>query len=66
MLELSAPLAREHGVEILCAVAMGQPAQELVRLARTQHADLIVLAHRVGGGQAPLGSVTYTVTHLAP
>jgi nucleotide-binding universal stress UspA family protein len=66
MLELSAPFARERGVEIVCEVAMGQPAQELVRMARALHADLIVLAHRAGGGRAPLGSVSYTVTHVAP
>jgi nucleotide-binding universal stress UspA family protein len=66
MHELSAPFARERGVEIGCEVVMGQPAHELVRIARTRGVELIVLAHREGGGRAPLGSVSYRVGHLAP
>jgi len=66
MHELSAGFTRERGVEIACEIVRGQPAQELVRLARARGVDLIILAHREGGARAPLGSVSYKVGHLAP
>jgi nucleotide-binding universal stress UspA family protein len=55
---------RERGIDIACEIAIGQPARELVRIARTRGADLIVLAHAEGVA-APLGSVSYKVVQQA-
>jgi nucleotide-binding universal stress UspA family protein len=65
MHELTSGFNRERGVEIACEIAVGHPSQEIVRIARKRGADLVVLAHAKGHGQAPLGSVSYKVAHLA-
>jgi len=64
MRELSSWFARERHVDIPCLVAMGDPAREIDRIARERDADLIVLSH--GAPPAPLGSVCYKLTHIAP
>jgi nucleotide-binding universal stress UspA family protein len=63
--EMTSWFTRERGVEIACEIAIGNPAEEIVRIAQEQGADLVVLTHREGDGQAPLGSVSYQVAHLA-
>jgi nucleotide-binding universal stress UspA family protein len=63
--EMTAWFTRERGVEIACEIAIGNPAEEIVRIAREEGVDLVVLTHREGDGQSPLGSVSYTVAHLA-
>ena len=64
MRDLASWFERERHVDILCLVAMGDPARELDRLARERAADLIILSH--GAEPAPLGSVCYRLIHLAP
>jgi nucleotide-binding universal stress UspA family protein len=63
MHELTSDFVRERGVEIACEVAIGPPAQEIVRLAAKRGIDLVVLAH-AEGADAPLGGVSYKVAHL--
>jgi nucleotide-binding universal stress UspA family protein len=50
------------------AIAVGRPADTIVRFARERHADLIVMAThgRTGLGHAVLGSVAEKVVRLAP
>lgn len=55
---------RERGVEIMCEIAIGAPAAEIVRLAGKRGVDLIVLSHTEGAA-APLGSVSYKVVQQA-
>jgi nucleotide-binding universal stress UspA family protein len=66
MLELKAGFTRERRVDILCTTAIGSPAQEIARIAKEWDADLIVLAHDAADDPATLGSVSYSVSHLAP
>ena len=64
MRELSSAFAREQHLDIPSLVAVGDPAREIERIARERDADLIVVSH--GAAPAPLGSVCYRLTHLAP
>jgi nucleotide-binding universal stress UspA family protein len=64
MRDLSSWFTRERHISIPCLVAMGDPAREIDRIARERQADLVVVAH--GAAPAPLGSVCYRLTHLAP
>jgi nucleotide-binding universal stress UspA family protein len=64
MRDLISWFTRERHVDIPCLVAMGDPASEIDRIARERQADLVVVAH--GAAPAPLGSVCYRLTHLAP
>ena len=64
MRDLSSWFAREQHIDIPCLVAMGDPAREIDRIARERDADLIVVSH--GAPPAPLGSVCFKLTHIAP
>jgi nucleotide-binding universal stress UspA family protein len=64
MRDLSSWFARERHIDIPSLVAMGDPAREIDRIARERDADLIVVSH--GAPPAPLGSVCYKLTHIAP
>lgn len=61
-------IAEEYGVEVTTEIRAGNAAQELLRAAREQEADLIVLGakgHNVIRDFL-LGSTTDRVTHHAP
>ena len=64
MRDLSSWFVRERHLDIPCLVVMGDPAREIDRIARERDADLIVVSH--GAPPAPLGSVCYKLTHVAP
>lgn len=64
MRDLSSWFARERHIDIPCLVTIGDPAREIARIARERDADLIIVSH--GAPPAPLGSVCYKLTHLAP
>lgn len=61
--------ARKHGVDRLTTrVAEGNPANEIVRLAKSESMDMIFLGSR-GLGEVKgllMGSVSHKVLHLAP
>ena len=62
---LSAGLPASARAETL--VAYGDPAEEIAKLARDRHADLIVIpTHANTAGGARMGSVAYRVLCLAP
>ena len=62
---LSAGLPATARAETL--VAYGDPAEEIAKLARDRHADLIVIpTHANAAGGARMGSVAYRVICLAP
>ena len=63
---LTSWFTRERGVEIACEITIGQPAHEIVRLAKDHAADLVVLAHAGTPNESPLGSVSYRVAQMAP
>ena len=59
---------RHNGIQIETQVAVGHPAEEIIRKAEQNHVDLIVLGHR---GTSPiedltLGSVSEQVLNHAP
>lgn len=54
------------GERVETLVAYGDPAEEIVRIAKDRHAGLIVMPLSIDRGQGPLvGSVTYRVLCLA-
>jgi nucleotide-binding universal stress UspA family protein len=60
---------RKNGLDTVTAkVAEGNPANEIVALARTQRADMVFLGSRGLGDVKGLlmGSVSHKVMHLAP
>ena len=60
--------AREHGAKIDCKLVVGHPAEELVKQAEADSADLVVTGHR-GTGMFErwlLGSVSRMVIAHAP
>jgi nucleotide-binding universal stress UspA family protein len=66
LVELSEPLARERKVEVQVEVAVGQPAAEIVRVAKERQVDLIVLFHHSEQDAPAFGSTSYKVGILAP
>lgn len=63
-----AALGARLAVPVECVLAQGQPTAEILGLAQTSHADLIVLGThgRTGLGRLLLGSVAEQVVRKAP
>lgn len=56
-----------RGVEVRTHVRAGSAAQELMKLAEAEHAQMIVVGNRgMTGGQRILGSVPNDLSHYAP
>jgi nucleotide-binding universal stress UspA family protein len=67
-LEKLAALARERGVDVRTKVAQGKPSLEIMRIAREEETDMIVLGTHGKGvlDQALFGSTTERVVRKAP
>jgi len=67
-LEKLAAEARERGVTVRSMVAQGKPSLEIIRVAREESADMIVLGTHGKGmlDQALFGSTTERVVRKAP
>jgi len=61
-------LLRDRGIAVTTLVAEGRPENELLRLARDNHVDLVVVGSRGRGGvrEMLLGSVSHFLTTHAP
>lgn len=60
--------ANEQGMHVQMEVALGHPAEQIVRWAETQHYDVIVMGHQTRNtfGKWLLGSVPDKVVDHAP
>lgn len=60
--------ARQHSTEVTSVVVRGLPAQEIIRVAREQNADLIVMGSHGHGAMYELvvGSTTHAVLKNTP
>lgn len=67
-LQAELAIVKERGVEATAALLEGTPATEIAQAARTQKADLVVIAThgRRGLARALLGSVAEKVVRIAP
>jgi universal stress protein A len=65
---LSAEMPLPEGIEVRYAVSRGKPADEILRAARVQRADTIVMGtnSRKGFDRLLLGSVAESVVRAAP
>lgn len=67
-LDAAASQLREHGVRVQFKLAMGDPAIEIVKVAKTEHCDLIAMTthgHKFVGDLVH-GSTIEPVRHNAP
>lgn len=67
ILDHAADQVRRRGVEVETHVTAGSPADAIISVAESQHADLVVVGSRgMTGARRLLGSVPNNVAHHAP
>ena len=67
LLDQLSAIGKERGLEVEVHAVTGDPAAAIVKVAETEHADLIVVGNQgMKGARRILGSVPNSVAHSAP